>query len=87
MNGVETIYQRRGRWSVDERRLAMETREEPKEKREADADEETGDDGKVEGGVVATMNDVSGEAAKTEGEPGAEEKKRAKKNEERPEKE
>ncbi len=36
--------------------------------------------------MVATMNDVSGEAAKTEGEPGAEEKKRAKKNEERPEK-
>jgi len=37
----------------------METREEPKDERKDDAEKEAGDDGKVESGVVAAMNDVA----------------------------
>jgi len=51
--------------------------EEPEEEGKDDADEEAGDDGKVEGGVFAAMNDVAGEAAQAEGETGAEVKESA----------
>ena len=38
----------------------------PEEEREAEAEEEAGDDGKVEGGVFAAMDDVAGEATEAE---------------------
>ena len=52
-------------------------REEPEEEREADAEEQAGDDREVESGVFAAMDDVAGEAAEAEGEFTAEVKKRA----------
>lgn len=51
--------------------------EKPKEKREADAEKEAGDEREVEGGVLAAMNDVAGEAAKAHREFAAEIQKRA----------
>ncbi len=42
--------------------------DQPEEEREGGAEEETRDDGEVEGGVFAAMDDVAGEAAEAEGE-------------------
>lgn len=50
---------------------------EPEEQGEAEAEGEAGDDGKVEGGVFAAVDDVSGETAETEGEFSAKVEKRA----------
>ena len=41
-------------------------REEPEKKRKAKAEDDAGDDGKIEGGVFAAMDDVAGEASETE---------------------
>ena len=40
----------------------------PEEERQAEAEDETGDDGEIESGVFASVDDVAGEAAETEGE-------------------
>jgi hypothetical protein len=52
-------------------------REEPKEKRKSGTEDETSDDGEIERGVFAAMNDVAGEFAEAEGESGAEVKQSA----------
>ena len=44
-------------------RLATEMGEEPEEERECRAENEAGDDGKIESGVFAAMDDVAGEFA------------------------
>jgi hypothetical protein len=41
-------------------------REEPEQDGEGDADDQAGDNRKVEGGVLAAMNDIAGQAAKAE---------------------
>jgi hypothetical protein len=48
--------------------LAAEVREEPEEEGKAEAEEEAGDNGEVDGGVLAAVDDVAGKAAKAEGE-------------------
>ena len=53
-------------------RLAAEVGEEPKEQRKAEAEDEAGDDGEIEGGVFTAVDDVAGEFTETEGEFGAE---------------
>jgi len=40
--------------------------DEPEEKRQGGAEEDTGDEREIERGVFAAMNDVAGEAAKAE---------------------
>ena len=55
---------------------------EPKEQRESGAEDEAGDDGKVKGGVFATVDDVARQAAEAEGEFAAEVEKTADKDEE-----
>ncbi len=52
--------------------LAAEIGDEPQDYGEDDADHEAGDDGEVEGGVFAAVDDVAGQAAETEGETCAE---------------
>ena len=47
---------------------AAEMGEEPEKQREKGAEEQAGSDGKVEGGVFATMDDVAGEFSKAKGE-------------------
>ncbi len=59
--------------------------EEPEKQAQADTEEKTGDDRKVEGGVLAAMHDVAGEAAEAEGELGAEVKNGADEDQESPE--
>jgi len=59
--------------------------EEPEEQRESGAEDEAGDDGKVEGGVFATMDDVAGKAAKAQGELAAKVEERAENDQEDPE--
>jgi hypothetical protein len=49
-------------------RLAAEVREEPIEKRKGETENEAGDDGEIESGVLAAMDDVAGETAEAEGE-------------------
>jgi len=49
----------------------------PEEESEAEAEDETGDDGEIESGVFASMDDVAGEAAETQWEFSAEIKYRA----------
>ncbi len=61
--------------------------EEPEKQREDGAEKQTGDDGKVKGGVFAAMDDIAGEPAEAEGELGTEIKKRAEEDEEGAEKE
>jgi hypothetical protein len=51
--------------------------DQPEEEREGGAEEETRDDGEVEGGVFAAMDDVAGEAAEAEGEFASDVKKGA----------
>jgi hypothetical protein len=41
-------------------------RDEPEEKGERDTEEQTGDDGKVESGVFAAVNDVAGQFSQAE---------------------
>ncbi len=62
--------------------LAAEVGEEPEEEREGGAEEETRDDGEVEGGVFAAMDDVAGETAEAEGKFSAEVEESAGENEE-----
>jgi hypothetical protein len=61
--------------------------EKPEEKREAEAKNETGDDGKVKRGVFSTMNDVTRKTAQAQREFSAEVEKSAKENEETAEEE
>jgi len=56
--------------------------DQPEEEREGGAEEETRDDGEVEGGVFAAMDDVAGEAAEAEGEFASDVKKGADRDEE-----
>jgi len=55
---------------------------EPKEQRESGAEDEAGDDGKVEGGVFAAVDDVARQAAEAQGELAAKVKERADENQE-----
>ena len=57
-------------------------REEPEEQRECGAEEEAGDDGKVERGVFAAVDDVAGKFSQAERELCAKVKKSANKDEE-----
>jgi hypothetical protein len=54
----------------------------PEEERKTEAEEEAGDDGEVEGGVFAAVDDVAGEAAEAQREFSAEVKQSADKNQE-----
>jgi hypothetical protein len=56
-------------------------RDEPEEKRERDTEEQTGDDGKVESGVFAAVNDVAGQFSEAEGKLVSEIEKSPEKNE------
>jgi hypothetical protein len=56
--------------------------EEPEEERKTEAEEETGDDREVEGGVFAAMDDVAGEAAEAQWEFSAEVQQSAEKDQE-----
>jgi hypothetical protein len=64
-------------------RLAAEVGNEPKQKREKNAEEQAGHDGKVERGVRAAVDDVAGQFSEAKREPVAEIKKDADQNEER----
>lgn len=48
--------------------LAAEVGDKPEEERERGAEEKAGDDGEVERGVFAAVNDVAGQSAQAEGE-------------------
>jgi len=56
--------------------------EEPEEERQGEAENEAGDDRKIEGGVFATVDDVAGKSAKTKREFAREIEKRAEEDEE-----
>lgn len=62
---------RRSRICWDET-LFAEVSEQPEKERKNNADDETGDDGKVERGVFAAMNDIAWQAAETQCEFAAE---------------
>jgi hypothetical protein len=66
----------------NERRSAAEIRDEPEEKGQRDAEEQAGDDGKVERGVFAAVDDVAGQFPKAKGELVPEVKKNTNQNEE-----
>ncbi len=57
-------------------------RDEPEEKREADAKEKAGDDRKIKSGVLAAMDDVARKMAKAERKFSAKEEKSANEHEE-----
>lgn len=57
----------------------------PEEKREGGAEEQAGDDGKVESGVFSAVNDVAGKFSKAKGELVPEIKKHTDQNEKRSE--
>jgi hypothetical protein len=59
---------------------AAKVREKPKQDGEHNADGEAGHDWKVEGGVLAAMNDIAGQAAKAERETRSEVKHSSKDN-------
>ena len=56
--------------------------EEPQEQRESGAEDKTGDDRKIEGGVFAAVDDVAGEAAEAQGELAAKVEERAENDQE-----
>jgi hypothetical protein len=56
--------------------------EDPEEERKGEAQDQASDDGKVEGGVFAAMDDVAGEAAEAERELAAKIEKSADEDEE-----
>ena len=60
---------------------------EPKKQGESDAQEQTGDDGKVKRGVFAAMNDVAGQSSQTERKFAAEIEESTDENQEAAEKE
>jgi len=62
--------------------LAAEMGEEPEEERKAKAEEEACDDGEIESGVLAAVDDVAGKAAEAKRELAAEVEKSADKDEE-----
>lgn len=62
--------------------LAAEVGDEPEQERERDAEEQTGDDGKVKRGVFAAVDDVAGQFSQPEWKLIAEVEKSADKNEE-----
>lgn len=64
-------------------RSAAEVGEEPNEEGKSDAEDETGDDGKIERGVFAVVDDVAGKPAETKRKFAAEIKQRADDGEER----
>jgi hypothetical protein len=61
--------------------------DEPEEEREAEAQNETGDNGKVKRGVFATMDDVAGKSSEAEREFAPEVEKSANEHEETTEEE
>jgi hypothetical protein len=64
-----SVERRRGEnW----RRLTAKVREKPEEQRKGNAENEAGDDGEIESGVFAAVDDVSGELSEAEGELGSE---------------
>jgi hypothetical protein len=68
-------------------RLAAEAGEEPEEKRKSGAENEASDDGEIEGGVFAAVDDVAGKFPEAEGEFGAEVKQGAEDDEDEAEQE
>jgi hypothetical protein len=58
-------------------RLTAEVGKEPEEEGKRGAENEASDDGEIERGVFAAMDDVAGEFSKAEGEFGAEVEERA----------
>jgi hypothetical protein len=66
---------------------ATKVGEEPEEEREAEAQNETGDDGKIKRSVFVTIDDVAGKTAEAQREFSAEVEKSAKENEEAAEEE
>jgi len=60
---------------------ATKVGEEPEEEREAEAQNETGDDGKIKRGVFAVVDDIAGKTAEAQREFSAEVEKSAKENE------
>jgi hypothetical protein len=58
-------------------RLFTEMSKKPEEERKAEAENEAGDDGEVESGVFAAVNDVAGKAAEAQREFSAEVKQSA----------
>src|SRR6266852_2330555 len=60
--------------------------DEPEEEGEGEAEDEVGDDGEVERGVLAAVNDVAGKASQAERQFAAEEEKRTNEDEEAAEK-
>lgn len=65
--------------------LAAEVGDEPKKERKHDAEEQASDDGEVESGVFALMDDVTGEFSDAEGKPVPEIEKDADQNKKRSE--
>jgi len=61
---------------------AAKPRKKPEEKREQDAEQEGCDDGEINGGAVATMDDVAGEATEAERKSAVKIKQYAEKDEE-----
>jgi len=53
--------------AVQRNSLAAEMGEEPEEEREHGAENEASHDGKIEGGVFAAMNEVTGKSSQAEG--------------------
>jgi hypothetical protein len=66
--------------------LTAEVRKKPEEERERETEDEAGDDGEVEGGVLAAVDDVTGKASQAERQLAPEEKKSTDKEEEAAEK-
>jgi hypothetical protein len=73
---------KQGRRPERNEKLFANAAEEPKEQRKDEAENETGDNGEVEGSVFAAMDDVAWETAKAEGQLGAEVEECADKHEE-----
>jgi hypothetical protein len=57
-----------GKTALAKRSLAAEVRNDPEEEREHDTYDEAGNDGKVERGVFAAVNDVAGQFSQAKGE-------------------
>jgi hypothetical protein len=76
-----------GKTALAKRSLAAEVRNDPEEEREHDTYDEAGNDGKVERGVFAAVNDVAGQFSRAKGEFTAKIEESADKNQKAAEKE
>ena len=71
------LYIRRANARKLLRRLAAEVREEPEEKGKSGTENQAGDEGEIESGVFAAVDDVSGEFPQAKREFGTEIEERA----------